>query len=52
MLSFTASSRHHDTHKTDIQNRLLKNSLTSSVHFEAPGAQALEVSDFRNKAAK
>lgn len=38
--------------QTDIQNRLLKNSFTSSVHLETPGAQALEVSDFRNKAAK
>lgn len=35
--------------QTDIQTRLLKN---SSVHFETPGAQALELSDFRNKAAK
>lgn len=35
----------------DIQNRRLENPSTSSVHTETPGARALGVSDFGNKAA-
>jgi len=35
--------------QTDIQNRLLKNSLISNVHFGTLRAQALEATDFRNK---
>lgn len=37
--------------QTNIQNRHLENSSTSSVHTETPGAQELGVSDCKNKAA-